>query len=135
MAWRIAIAATAVIVTLGTLALDGKIPASGHAYPTEAQARSVAIEFFRSQNERQYDRTCALLSRGFYASHRLPDRQTCVASLRVSFLWSGPIAFRIGAVERDGNRFVVHAVADGAPGRIVLVRQDGDLKIVAVQGQ
>src|SRR5262245_60146050 len=135
MAWRLAIAATAVLVALGTLALDGKIPASGHAYPTEAQARSVAIELFRSQNERQYDRTCALLSHGFYASHRLPDRQTCVASLRISFLWSGPIVFRIGAVERHGDRFVVHAIADDAPGRIVLVRQDRELKILAVQSE
>jgi hypothetical protein len=133
MAWRLAIAATAAGVALGTLAVSGKLPASGHGYATEAQARSVAVEFFRSQNQRQYDRTCALLSNGFYASHRLPDRQTCVASLRISFMWSGPIVFRIGAVERDGDRFVVHAVADDAPGRIVLVRQDRELRILAVQ--
>jgi hypothetical protein len=29
---------------------------------------------------------------------------------------------------------VVHAVADGAPGRIVLVQEDGALRIFAVEG-
>ena len=28
---------------------------------------------------------------------------------------------------------VVHALADGAPGRLVLVREDGALRILAVQ--
>ena len=135
MARWIAITAMAAVSALGTLALGGKILASGHAFATEARARSVAVEFFRTQNERKYDLTCGLLSRGFYKAHRLPDRQTCVALLRVSFMWSGQIEFRIGAVKRDRDRFVVNAISDGAPGRIVLVRESGDLKILAVRGE
>jgi hypothetical protein len=100
---------------------------------TEAQARSVAIEFFRSQNERRYEDTCRLLSRGFYRTHGLRDRQTCTAVMRVAFVWSGRIDFRIGSVTHEVNRVVVHAVADGAPGRLVLVREDGALRILALQ--
>jgi len=53
---------------------------------------------------------------------------------RVEFVWSSRIEFRIGKVVREGDRLVVQAVADGAPGRIVLVREDGSLKILAVDG-
>ena len=98
------------------------------------EARSVAVEFFRSQNERRYDDTCRILSRGFYASHGLRDRQTCAAVLRVGFVWSGKIEFRIGKATREGSRVVVRAVADGAPGRIVLASEDGVLRILAVEG-
>jgi hypothetical protein len=98
------------------------------------EARSAAVEFFRSQNERRYDDTCRVLSRGFYASHGLRDRQTCAAVLRVTFVWNSKIEFRIGRVTREGSRVVVQAIADGAPGRIVLVREDGALRILAVEG-
>ena len=110
--------------------LAGSGRASG---ATEAQARSVAVEFFRSQNERRYDDTCRVLSRGFIRTHALRDRQTCTAVMRVAFVWSGRIEFRIGDVSREADRVVVHAVADGAPGRLVLVREDGALRILAVQ--
>ena len=127
--------AIAAISTLGVLGIGARVLTSGHAEATAARARSVAVEFFRSQNERQYDRTCALLSRGFYTSHRLPDAQTCVALLRISFMWSGPIEFRLGAVARVRGGFIVRAIADGSPGHIVLVREDGDLKILAVRSE
>ena len=98
------------------------------------QARHVAVEFFRSQNEGRYDDLCALFSRGFIRTHALRDRRTCAAVSRVAFVWSGKTEFRIGKAVREADRFVVHAVADGAPGRIVLVREDGSLKILAVEG-
>ena len=124
-----AAAATSLFSTLG-LAVDSI--AAGRPMATEA--RSVAVEFFRSQNERRYDDTCRLLSRGFYASHGLRDRRTCAAVLRVTFVWNGRIEFRIGKVTREGSRVVVQAVADGAPGRIVLVPEDGALRVLAVEG-
>jgi hypothetical protein len=102
--------------------------------PTATEARSVAVEFFRSQNERRYDDTCRMLSRGFYASHGLRDRHTCAAVLRVASVWNGKIEFRIGKVAREGSRVVVQAMADGTPGRIVLVPEDGVLRILAVEG-
>jgi hypothetical protein len=102
--------------------------------PVATEARSVTVQFFRSQNERRYDDTCRILSRGFLASHGLRDRQTCAAVMRVAFVWNGKVEFRIGSVTREGSHVVVHAVADGAPGRIVLVQEDGALRIFAVEG-
>jgi hypothetical protein len=125
----------ATLSVVGTVAIAGTFSGANEkdSVATEAQARSVAVEFFRSQNERRYDDTCRLLSRGFYGTHGLRDPQTCTAVMRVAFVWSGKIEFRIGAVAREGDRLVVRAVADGAPGRIVLVREDGALRILAVQ--
>jgi hypothetical protein len=49
-------------------------------------------------------------------------------------VWNLKIDFRIGKLVRLGSHFAVQAVADGAPGLIVLVREDGSLKILAVEG-
>ncbi len=126
------------VTAMSALAVTGAgvgLPAPERPSVMEARARSVATAFFRSQNERRYDSTCALFSRAFYATHRLPDRSTCAALLRVSFAWSGPIVFKIGTVRRDGDRVVVRAVADGASGEIVLVKESNDLKILAAHGE
>ena len=120
---------------LATMGVGGTFSSHGRndVRATEAQARSLAIEFFRSQNERRYDVTCRLLSRGFLETHALRDRRICTVVMRVAFVWSGRIDFRIGSVTREANRVVVHALADGAPGRLVFVREDGALRILAVQ--
>jgi hypothetical protein len=117
---------------LATLGLSGDTLAASRT--TAAEARSVAVEFFRSQNERRYDDTCRFLSNGFITSHRLRDRRTCAAVMRGAFVWSAKIQFRIGKVTWDGTRVVVQAVADGSPGQLVLVREDGHLRILAVEG-
>lgn len=132
MARWMAIWTAAITSLFSTFGVAGDSLAAGRSIVTEA--RSVAAEFFRSQNERRYDDTCRMLSRGFYASHGLRDRQTCTAVLRVAFVWSGKIEFRIGKATREGSRVVVQAVADGAPGRIVLLPEDGALRILAVEG-
>jgi hypothetical protein len=128
----------AIVATVALLALV----ASGAVWTTSGaggtgsvvvEARSVAVEFFRSQNERRYDDTCRLLSRGFYRSHALRDQRTCTAVLRVAFVWNGRIEFRVGAITVEADRVVVRAVADGSPGRFVLVRENGALRIVALQ--
>jgi hypothetical protein len=134
-AFMATIAAATVLAGFGTTDFGGPVHASGANDPALAdQARQVAVEFFRSQNERRYDELCGLLSRGFYETHALRDRRTCVAVSRVAFVWSLKIDFWIGKVVREGARFVVQAVADGSPGRIVLVREGGSLKILAVEG-
>ena len=132
MARWMAIWAAAAASLASTLGLAEDSLAAGR--PVVTEARSVAADFFRSQNERRYDDTCQLLSRGFYASHGLRDRQTCAAVLRVASVWNGQIEFRIGKVAREGSRVVVQAMADGTPGRIVLVPEDGVLRILAVEG-
>jgi hypothetical protein len=125
-------AAAVAICLLATMGLAGDALAARRT--AAAEARSVAVEFFRSQNERRYDDTCRLLSRGFIASHGLRDRRTCAAVMRVALVWSAKIEFRIGRVTQDGYRVVVQAVADGSPGQLVLVREGGSLRILAVQG-
>ena len=133
--WMATIAAAAVLSGFGTSGVGGPMAASGaNDVALAVQARHVAVEFFRSQNERRYDDLCALFSRGFIRSHALRDRRTCAAVARVAFVWSLRIDFRIGKLVRAGGHFAVQAVADGAPGLIVLVREDGSLKILAVEG-
>ena len=131
--WLATVMAVAVLSAFGAAGAGGSISAPGHD-ALAAQAQRVAVEFFRSQNERRYDDLCGLFSRAFYRSHALRDERTCAAVLRVASVWNARIEFRIGKVVHDGDRLVVQAVADGAPGRLVLVREDGSLKILAVEG-
>src|SRR5439155_12768340 len=129
--WIATGAAAAVLAGLGTAGVGGSMAASGaNDVALAVQARRVAVEFFRSQNERRYDDLCRLFSRRFYRTHALRDRQTCVAVSHVAFVWSAKIQFRIGQLVRVGGRFVVQAVADGAPGVIVLIREDDSLKML-----
>jgi hypothetical protein len=44
---------------------------AGHQEDDRPRVHAVATEFFRSQNERRYDDTCRLFSRGFCRTHRL----------------------------------------------------------------
>lgn len=120
-------------VALATVGIGGTVWPERKSNWSATEARRVAIEFFRSQNERRYEVTCRVLSLGFIRTHALRDRQTCTAVMRVAFVWSGRIVFRIDDVSREADRVVVHALADGAPGRLVLVREDGALRILAVQ--
>jgi hypothetical protein len=129
------IATLAAASAVGTAGLGGTLTLSGSSEATALQARAVAVEFFRSQNERRYDDTCRLLSNGFLRSHGLRDRRTCAAVMRVAFVWSEKIDFRIGSVTNAHGRVVVDAVADRAPGRLVLGREDGELRIFAVEGE
>jgi hypothetical protein len=133
--WLTTLAAAAVLSGFGTSGAGGPMAASGsNDVAFAVQAQHVAFEFFQSQNERRYGDLCALFSRGFIRAHALRDRRTCAAVTRVAFVWNGKIDFRIGKAVREGDRFVVQAVADGAPGLIVLVLEDGSLKILAVEG-
>jgi hypothetical protein len=54
--------------------------------------------------------------------------------MRVEFVWNLRIDFRIGTITNEGDRVVVRAVVDGTRGRLVLVRENGSLRILAVQG-
>jgi hypothetical protein len=107
---------------------------SPSASSTRSEARSVASDFFTSLNQRRYDRTCELLSEGYLQTHRLESTDRCLLGLRIGFLWSQEIRFRILDVRLRGGRAIVRAVADGAPGTIVLVREDGRFKVLAVEG-
>jgi hypothetical protein len=49
-------------------------------------------------------------------------------------MWAPTIRFEIRSVRIDDNRAVVAATANGAPGRIVLVEEDGVFKILSLDG-
>ena len=106
---------------------------SGRRASAEALARSVASEFFQTINERRYARTCDLLSAEFYRRNHVRDKKICALALTIGFTWSQEFRFRISGVSVDGDRAVVRAVADGAPGRIVLVREHGVFKVLAAE--
>ena len=93
----------------------------------------MTVSFFRAINERRYDRACRLLSKAYYKKYRIPSRRHCVAGLRIAFMWSQEIRFRITDIEADRDRTVVSATADGADGRVVLVRERGAFKVLALQ--
>ena len=99
----------------------------------EAEARNVTVAFFRSINERRYDQACRLLSKAYYKKYRIPSRRHCIAGLRISFMWSQEITFRITDIEADRDRAVVSATADGAPGRVVLIRERGAFKVLDLE--
>ena len=107
--------------------------ASGSGAANRAEANATAAGFFRSINERRYDRTCALLSASYYRRHSL-DPARCALGLRVGFMWSDEIRFRVTGVRIDGSRAVVEALVDGVPGRLVLVRELGRFKVSSVLG-
>ena len=107
---------------------------AGTGAATTAEAASVARGFFTSLNGRRYERTCALLAEGYLRAHRLGSRGECSLGLRVGFMWSQEIRFRIGDVHLRGARVVVEAVADGARGELELAREGDRLKVLAVRG-
>ena len=121
---------------LAVLAVTLSVATAAFAAPrlsAEEEARRVTVAFFRSINERRYVQTCRLLSRAYYKKYRIPSRRHCVVGLRISFMWSQEIEFRIIGIEADRNRAVVHSTADGAAGRVTLIRERGALKVLELK--
>lgn len=121
---------------LVALVVGLSIPAAALAAPrlsAEQEARSVTVAFFRSINERRYEQTCRLLSKGYYEKYRIPTRRHCIAGLRIGFMWSQEIRFRITEIDADRESAIVTAVAGGAPGRVVLVRERGSFKVLELE--
>ena len=117
-----------VVLTIALSATTAAQAASGLS--AEEEARGVTVAFFRSINERRYEQTCRLLSKGYHKKYRIPSRRHCVAGLRVGLMWSQEVEFRITGIDADRRRAVVSATADGAAGRILLVRERGSFKVL-----
>ena len=124
----------ALALVLAFLGLAFALPGSSRAASAEAQARSVAQDFFRTINAREFARTCDLLSARFYRENRIPDKAQCAWRLTLGFAWSQRFRFKIVAVRVRGGRALVRALADGAPGEVVLVREAGSFKVLALRG-
>lgn len=127
-AFGAAVAATAVVLVLSA----GAFGSGGRA---TTEARSVATEFFRTINARRYAQTCDLLSAAYFERYHIPSKEHCATGLRIGFMWSQEIRFRITGVTVEADRVVVRSLADGVPGRILLVREEGRLKILALEGR
>lgn len=106
-----------------------------HGPSSEALARQAAREFFRTINARHYEQTCDLLAAQFYRVNHIADRARCALALRIGFTWGPSYRFRIVGVHVDGRRAVVEAVANGAPGQVALVEEQGRFKVVSVEGR
>jgi hypothetical protein len=134
VAFRIAVGSVVVagLITV-VLGLGLRLAARG-SVSAETRAAVVTRMFFRSINARHYAQTCMLMSSRFYHENDVPSRARCVLGLRVGFMWAPSIRFRIVGVSVDGRRAVVSAVANGTPGRIVLVEERGSFRVLSVHG-
>ena len=119
------LAAATVPVGVGSLSADERRTDVSE----EVEARRVVREFFRTLNARRYDETCALLADGYFA-RRAAERRHCAIGLRVGFMWSQEIRWRIVGVSTEGAWVVVQTVADGAPGVLLLTRVGGRLHLL-----
>ena len=113
-------------VTCALVVLGLGFPSSGGVSPASAQARSeakrVTVRFFDALDHGRWSQACSLLARQFYRRHHVPDRRHCVVGFTIGMSgWA--VKFRIGHVDAKGDRAVVHAVVDGAPGTVQLVRE------------
>jgi hypothetical protein len=52
--------------------------------------------------------------------------------LAATFSNTATIHFRVVSIRSDHGRTIVRVLANGAPGTIVLVREDGRLKILSI---
>src|SRR5262245_54321274 len=124
----IAIAASAAAVPSGS-ALEASQRATA-----ESRATAVAATFLRTINATRFERTCGLLSARFYRANDVPSKERCVLAFRIGFTWAPTYRFKIVAVRLSGKRAVVDTLANGAPGRLVLVPEAGGFRVLSVNG-
>jgi hypothetical protein len=131
-------AAALTVVAFAAFAVSGLTLGALIGSPSEAmtrsQASSVAREFFTSLNRRHYEQTCDLLSHRYLEAQRLESASKCSLGLRIGFMWSQEIRFRIERVRLRSGRAFVEAVVDGSPGELVLAREGAGLIVLAVRG-
>jgi hypothetical protein len=129
------LAGAALVVGLSTLVAFTPTVAGAQARVLDEQvARAVAREFFRSINARQFAKTCDLLSGRYYEANRIPDSIQCAWRLTLGFAWQQSIRFKIGAIHVRDGRAIVAALADGVPGTLLIAKEDGAFKILALSG-
>jgi hypothetical protein len=109
-------------------------PRGNTAATAAAEARSVAVTFFRTIDQRRYGQTCDLLSTSFYRRNHVPDKRHCMLGLSVGMAMAPSYRFEITNVRMTRRGALVSALANGVPGRLVLVREGSSFKILAVQG-
>jgi len=96
------------------------------------EAARVTTRFLSALDQGRYGQACSLLAHQFYSRHHVPGRKQCVAGLRVGMAGSA-VKFRITGVEAQQNSARVHAVVDGAPGTVTLIRESGSFRVLDQQ--
>ncbi len=134
MKTRTLISALFASATLGGLGI-GLALAGSRGSSAAAEARAVAAQFFRTIDQRHYAQTCELLSAGFYRQNHVPDKRHCVIGLSVGMAMAPSYRFRITSVRLTRDGAIVSARANGLPGHLVLVREEGGFKVLAIQGE
>ena len=105
----------------------------GAPAPADAQVRTeakrVTSRFLTALDQGRYKQACALLAKQFYLRHHVPGRLQCATGLAMG-MGGTAVRFRITGVDVHGKSAEVHAVVDGDPGIVVLVRESGSLRIL-----
>jgi hypothetical protein len=117
---------------VAALALAITLAGAGTGPSEEERARGLVEEFFQTINARQYERVCDLLSAEFYRENRVPDRKHCVLGFSLG-ISGGSYRFEITGVRAEGRGMVVSALANGAPGEVLLVEEAGQLKVLKLR--
>jgi hypothetical protein len=125
-----ALFATAALAGVGI----GLALAASRGPSAATEARGVAAQFFRTIEQRRYAQTCDLLSTSFYRRNHVPDKRHCVLGLSVGMAMAPSYRFEITSVQLTRRGALVSALANGVPGRVVLVREGGSFKVFAVLG-
>jgi hypothetical protein len=133
MKTRILISALFAAAALAGLEI-GLALATSDGSSAASEARAVALQFFQTIDQRRYAQTCNLLSVRFYRQNHVPDKRHCLLGLSVGMAMSPSYRFEIADVRLTSRGALVSALANGQPGRLILVREGGGFKVLAVQG-
>jgi len=124
----------AVVLLAAGLSAGVARPAPAGPDSVESRAKAVAIRFLRTLNAKRFERACHMMSARFYRENDVPNEARCVLGLRIGFMGAPEVRFKILGVRVVEGRAVVDALADGAPGRIVLVQEHGVFKVLSLRG-
>jgi hypothetical protein len=128
LGFAVTAAAACAAVVLGVGFGGSPSPAAAEA---KVAARRTAVLFLNALDRGHWNQACSMLSRTFYRRHHVVDRKHCVAGLKVA-MGGTAVKFRIDRVRAHGTTAVVHAVVDGSPGTVQLVRESGRFRVLDV---
>jgi hypothetical protein len=93
------------------------------------EAKQVTARFLNALDQGHYTQACSLLAKQFYRRHHVPGRTQCATGLAMG-MGGTAVRFRITGVDVHGKSADVHAVVDGDPGVVVLVREAKSLRVL-----
>ncbi len=104
----------------GTTLADAKV---------RTEAKLVTTRFLSALDQGEYTQACSLLAKQFYRRHHVPGATQCATGLAMG-MGGTAVRFRITGVDVHGKSAEVHAVVDGDPGVVVLVRESKSLRVL-----